>query len=1101
MRRLLNIAQAEESGVILVLSYVDGSRVEKIADVEKKDDAESRPLYVCETGDGGDGGEDFVELGASATDKGVSSTNRVVYRICENPRKLDMKAHETYWVSDTELQELRATETAIRREKEAKAGVVLDTIEREQKQAEESERDTFSVDAFAIVKLRAYLKLITLGALTPAAQWWDRFNTYYDINRMEDAIKWLSKAQAREKQKPETDSEYDNGGGDPHNAQWLYDLGMCYLHGSGGLKKNIQEACFLFKRAVQKGHMGAKGVWAPYLYLGNDALTQASYLEAAEAGDAHSQYQLVCLLKAGGVELKKASLGWCTKAAQQGHIPAQLDLARYYASEAAGEKRDFIKAINWCQPAVETQYSMAAVWELALIYDKWASALEHALLVRNRRGKEALEAKDSPERKSEQTQLFKKEDCQRRAFYWTEYFLSLARGQNAHTLAPAQQLREGYLHSINTNLQRTCRTLHRLFGVHGPNLNVFEVFGLQSGEFLSLLGINDKDFSLPHDLRILVISYLYGLTISEINERFLPMGYLHKVLEGLNEYAESPQSYKNPYQKRALSLIKVCKIFLHYRVRTKAGRLEVLELLRRQVGVSRGTPRRVPKDQIGEECWRPLHPKAHSRDEFVAICRRGVTYFERLVYLDQQREERSSPQTPPGTPNIVNRQLALISVSSSHTFLPSAALAASSAKGRSAQPSPIPFSLNAAPTQSPRPSPTFSARALAVQPSPTFSASSTSTRLTRPSPTLSVFSASTQSPQPSPTLSASSGSTRFVRPSPTTSVLSGSSQSPQSSPTLSTSSLAVRPMQLSPTLSASSASTRFVRPSPTLSMISGSSQQSPQSSPRSSVSLTQPQFVRPSVVVSLASASSQSPQSSPKPSPKSAAELAQSRYAQPSPPPPSPSPPPISATERFLSKFKLKSPSTRTLAPSLLESATPASAPVSPVNAGSRRFVFEPPKLVFAASLPLAPDPRLPPKPAKPKRASVLQTQPFAFWPKHKTSTASSQSSLSDSEPLPQLGLSASQPPPSDSEPPPQASAQPGLSDSQPPPSGPEKGRSRQSSFGRFFPEDLSNYFPHEHGLDDLEETMFGAYDGAGEPDSPPSGPSPNNGRPRFSSV
>ncbi len=75
----------------------------------------------------------------------------------------------------------------------------------------------------------------------------------------------------------------------------------------------------------------------------------------AESGDPRAQYLLGILYLNGFVEApaQDAALSWLTKAAMQGDVQAQSELARMYRM-GDGVEQDFVEMARWYQEAAET---------------------------------------------------------------------------------------------------------------------------------------------------------------------------------------------------------------------------------------------------------------------------------------------------------------------------------------------------------------------------------------------------------------------------------------------------------------------------------------------------------------------------------------------------------------------------------------------------------------------------------------------------------------------------------------------------------------------------------------------------------------------------
>jgi len=129
-------------------------------------------------------------------------------------------------------------------------------------------------------------------------------------------------------------------------------LGVFYLKGNKLFERDEYKAVLWFTLAAQQGYAPAQYNLAECYYNGKGVNKEI---------DKQHQY----FRRATPDELGQAYI-WYSKAAEQGHIVAQYNLARlYYSGE--GVERDISEAIEWCFKAAEQGF-VAAQYSLALCY-------------------------------------------------------------------------------------------------------------------------------------------------------------------------------------------------------------------------------------------------------------------------------------------------------------------------------------------------------------------------------------------------------------------------------------------------------------------------------------------------------------------------------------------------------------------------------------------------------------------------------------------------------------------------------------------------------------------------------------------------------------
>jgi TPR repeat protein len=120
-----------------------------------------------------------------------------------------------------------------------------------------------------------------------------------------------------------------------------------------------------FQEIISKAEQGeASGEGVPH----DDEQAIQWYTKAAEQGHVDAQYNLALMYKHGkGVLLDfRQTVQWYTKAAEQGHVDAQFNLALMY-KHGKGVPQDFRQTIQWYTKAAE-QGDVDAQYNLALMY-------------------------------------------------------------------------------------------------------------------------------------------------------------------------------------------------------------------------------------------------------------------------------------------------------------------------------------------------------------------------------------------------------------------------------------------------------------------------------------------------------------------------------------------------------------------------------------------------------------------------------------------------------------------------------------------------------------------------------------------------------------
>lgn len=127
------------------------------------------------------------------------------------------------------------------------------------------------------------------------------------------------------------------------HAEAAFQLGLCHLVGKGGIPVDYTKAAHYLLKAAQGGHPNATYNMGVLFYHGHGVaqdLDEAMrfYAKAAELGSPSGQFRLAHAYATGQEQLPadpEKALHWFTAAAEQGHVPAQVNLVRLLTSRAA----------------------------------------------------------------------------------------------------------------------------------------------------------------------------------------------------------------------------------------------------------------------------------------------------------------------------------------------------------------------------------------------------------------------------------------------------------------------------------------------------------------------------------------------------------------------------------------------------------------------------------------------------------------------------------------------------------------------------------------------------------------------------------------------
>lgn len=167
----------------------------------------------------------------------------------------------------------------------------------------------------------------------------------------------------------------------------MYNLGMCYRWGEGGVYADPEVALQYFREAAEKGHEKAKGILQHYdsehgkYMLLMSAMSGVegygskwyntkegvdTYYEKANAGDTEAQYELARQLanpeRYGPFKFNiQEAIKWYTEAGNNGVVDAMFNLANIYMYGSGEQKIDKEKAKEWYQKCADAGDEEAAM--------------------------------------------------------------------------------------------------------------------------------------------------------------------------------------------------------------------------------------------------------------------------------------------------------------------------------------------------------------------------------------------------------------------------------------------------------------------------------------------------------------------------------------------------------------------------------------------------------------------------------------------------------------------------------------------------------------------------------------------------------------------
>lgn len=166
----------------------------------------------------------------------------------------------------------------------------------------------------------------------------------------------------------------------------MYNLGMCYRWGEGGVYADPENALQCFRLAAERGHEKAKGILQHYdsedgkRMLLMSAMSGAEgygskwyntkegvdmYYEKANAGDAEAQYELARQLanpeRYGPFKFNiQEAIKWYAEAGNNGVVDAMFNLANIYMYGSGEQEIDKEKAKEWYQKCADAGDEEAA---------------------------------------------------------------------------------------------------------------------------------------------------------------------------------------------------------------------------------------------------------------------------------------------------------------------------------------------------------------------------------------------------------------------------------------------------------------------------------------------------------------------------------------------------------------------------------------------------------------------------------------------------------------------------------------------------------------------------------------------------------------------
>jgi TPR repeat protein len=158
----------------------------------------------------------------------------------------------------------------------------------------------------------------------------------------------LSKLPASQKQLRK-EAEALRRKADAGHAGAMYQLGVRYANGRGGLAKDDAQALDWYRKAAEAGHADA----LHYLQLREEV---EALRRKAEAGDANGMTNLGVMYQNGQGGLAKdetQAVIWYRKAAEAGNTNGMTNLGFMYQNGQGGLEKDDTQAVIWYRKAAE----------------------------------------------------------------------------------------------------------------------------------------------------------------------------------------------------------------------------------------------------------------------------------------------------------------------------------------------------------------------------------------------------------------------------------------------------------------------------------------------------------------------------------------------------------------------------------------------------------------------------------------------------------------------------------------------------------------------------------------------------------------------------
>lgn len=151
------------------------------------------------------------------------------------------------------------------------------------------------------------------------------------------------------------------------NARAMFNLGVYFENGRGGLPVNYTQALYWYEKAALAGDLGAQynlGLMHAHGRGTPKNPKEALYWfkRAAEAGDAQSQYNLAVMYDQGhaGDRGRLEATHWFKEAAERGHAKSQYTLAVMYLN-GQGVTRDPVEGYKWMSLAADQGLAEAVI--------------------------------------------------------------------------------------------------------------------------------------------------------------------------------------------------------------------------------------------------------------------------------------------------------------------------------------------------------------------------------------------------------------------------------------------------------------------------------------------------------------------------------------------------------------------------------------------------------------------------------------------------------------------------------------------------------------------------------------------------------------------